>query len=55
MADGFSLTNSDLKHYPHFDAPISLKEIERLVTDEQRVASNKFYPFFLYTPAPELT
>lgn len=48
MTDDFSLTNSDLKHYPHFDAPISLKEIERLVTDEQRVASNKFYPFFLY-------
>lgn len=48
MADGFSLTTSDLKHYPHFDAPISLKEIERLVTDEKRVASNKFFPFFLY-------
>ena len=48
MADDFSLTTSDLKHYPHFDAPISLKVIERLVTDEKRVTSNKFFPFFLY-------
>lgn len=48
MGGDFSLTNSDLKHYPHFDAPISLKEIERLVTDKKRVAANRFYPFFLY-------
>ena len=48
MTDVFSLTNSDLKHYPHFDAPISLKEIESLVTDPKRVEENSFYPFFLY-------
>lgn len=48
MANDFSLNTSDLKHYPHFDAPISLKDIERLVTDEKRVASNNFFPFFLY-------
>ncbi len=48
MTEEFSFTNSDLKHYPHFDAPISLKEIERLVTDGKRVASNSFYPFFLF-------
>jgi len=48
MTEKFSFTNSDLKHYPHFDAPISLKDIERLVTDEKRVASNSFYPFFLF-------
>ncbi|MEM6635549.1 MAG: reverse transcriptase domain-containing protein [Pseudomonadota bacterium] len=48
MADDFSFSNSDLKHYPHFDAPLSLNEIKRLVTDEKRVASNSFYPFFLY-------
>ena len=48
MTDEFSLSNADLKHYPHFDAPISLEEIERLVTDPTRVAANSFYPFFLY-------
>lgn len=48
MAVDFSFTTSDLKHYSHFDAPISMKEIERLVTDEKRVASNKFYPFLRY-------
>ena len=41
-------SSHDLKHYPHFDAPISLPEIERLVTDLRRVAANAFYPFLLY-------
>lgn len=48
MEDEFDFTAKDLKHYPHFDAPITLKEIRRLVTDPQRVATNSFYPFFLY-------
>jgi hypothetical protein len=48
MEDEFDFTAKDLKHYPHFDAPITLKEIRRLVTDPQRVAANSFYPFFLY-------
>lgn len=48
MEDEFDFTAKDLKHYPHFDAPITLKEIRRLVTDQQRVAANSFYPFFLY-------
>ncbi|MDJ0685414.1 MAG: hypothetical protein QNJ84_11985 [Alphaproteobacteria bacterium] len=38
----------DLKHYPHFDRRLSIKEAEELVSDPERVASNKFYPFFLY-------
>ncbi len=38
----------DLKHYPHFDRRLSLAEAEAIVSDPQRVASNKFYPFFLY-------
>ncbi|MFC3631362.1 hypothetical protein ACFOM8_18155 [Paracoccus angustae] len=48
MEDEFDFTAKDLKHYPHFDAPITLKEIRHLVTDPQRVAANSFYPFFLY-------
>lgn len=48
MQDEFDFTAKDLKHYPHFDAPITLREIRRLVTDPQRVAANSFYPFFLY-------
>lgn len=48
MTHKFDFTRSDLKTYPHFDAPISLKEIKRLVANEDRVSSNKFYPFFLY-------
>lgn len=48
MEDDFSLTTSNLKHYPHFDAPISLKEVKKLVMNEEGVASNTFYPFFLF-------
>lgn len=48
MDDEFDFTAKDLKHYPHFDAPITLKEIRQLVTVPQRVATNSFYPFFLY-------
>lgn len=48
MKDTFDFTGEDLKHYPHFDAPIALKEIRRLVTDPVRVASNSFYPFLRY-------
>lgn len=39
---------SDLKHYPHFDAPISARKAERIVTDPTRVASHAFFPFLLY-------
>ena len=38
----------DLKHYPHFDSHLSIKEANAIVSDPKRVASNKFYPFFLY-------
>lgn len=38
-----------IKNYPHFDSPISLSEIEALVTNPARVASNTFYPFLRYT------
>ena len=42
------LTSRDLKHYPHFDAPIPISEIRSLVSNPLRVAENKFYPFLLY-------
>ena len=38
----------DLKHYPHFDRRLSIEEAEEIVSDPDRVTSNKFYPFFLY-------
>lgn len=38
----------DLKHYPHFDRRLSIKEAREIVSDPARVASNKFFPFFLY-------
>lgn len=38
----------DLKNYPHFDAAISISEIEALVRDPLRVAKNTFYPFMRY-------
>ena len=37
-----------LKHYPHFDAPIPIKEIESLVNSPHRVAMHAFYPFLRY-------
>lgn len=41
-------SSKDLKHYPHFDRFLSIEEAEEIVSDPSRVASNKFYPFFLY-------
>lgn len=38
-----------IKNYPHFDSPLSLTEIEALVSDPLRVAKNTFYPFMRYT------
>lgn len=38
----------DLKHYPHFDRYLSLEEANEIVSNPERVAKNKFYPFFLY-------
>ncbi|SNR56728.1 reverse transcriptase domain-containing protein [Paracoccus sediminis] len=44
----FDFSSSDLKNYPHFDSPISLREIRKLVTCKTRVASNTFFPFMRY-------
>ncbi|WP_294201946.1 reverse transcriptase domain-containing protein [uncultured Sphingomonas sp.] len=37
-----------LKQYPHFDKPIRLKDIDKLVRDPQAVARNSFYPFMRF-------
>lgn len=38
----------DQKQYPHFDAPLSLSEMEHIANDTSAVKSNKFYPFLRY-------
>lgn len=42
------LRDSDLKHYPHFDAPISAADAHTLATDRDRVAKHKFFPFIRF-------
>jgi len=46
--NSWSLKESDLKKYPHFDSWISAKEAQALATDPDRVAKHTFYPFMLY-------
>lgn len=41
-------TNEDMKHYPHFDAPLKLSEIRKIVNDPARVARNAFFPLIQY-------
>lgn|GEM_PF-354860 len=48
MTGDFELSSKDLKHYPHFDAPLPLHEARRLVSNKKRVSENKFYPLLLY-------
>lgn len=38
----------DQKHYPHFDAPLKLSEIKRIVNDPEIVARNAFFPLIQY-------
>jgi hypothetical protein len=38
----------NLKHYPHFDAPLKLSEIKAIVNDPGRVARNAFFPLIQY-------
>ncbi|CAI3938934.1 reverse transcriptase domain-containing protein [Commensalibacter communis] len=42
------LISDDMKNYPHFDNHIFLENINKLVTDPQRVAKHCFYPFIQY-------
>ncbi|MDH2133147.1 hypothetical protein N5J77_18610 [Sphingobium yanoikuyae] len=38
----------DLKHYPHFDAPLKLSEIRSIVNSPVKVAHNAFFPLIQY-------
>ena len=49
MVAVFSIENKDLKNYPHFDAPLSKKEIRQIVSNPRRVAENRFYPLISYS------
>lgn len=44
----WELTPKDVKHYPHFDAPLKLSEIRKIVNDPVRVAQNAFFPLIQY-------
>ncbi|SHK32154.1 Reverse transcriptase (RNA-dependent DNA polymerase) [Roseomonas rosea] len=44
----WKLNSSDLKRYPHFDKYLPPEEIERIVTDPNRVRTNAFFPFIRY-------
>jgi hypothetical protein len=44
----WSLEESDLKRYPHFDPWISRKEATAIATSERRVAAHPFFPFIRY-------
>lgn len=41
-------STKDRKQYPHFDAPLSLSEMERIANDPDAVAKNPFFPFLKY-------
>lgn len=41
-------TTKNQKQYPHFDAPLSLAEMERIANDQTLVAQNAFLPFLRY-------
>ena len=45
MEDEFDFAPRISKHYPHFDAPITLREIRNLVTDREAVAPTRFTRF----------
>lgn len=44
----WTLKESDLKSYPHFDTDISLEEAQKLATTPAKVAKHPFYPFIFY-------
>ena len=47
----YKLRDKDCKNYPHFDAPISRRILQRLVNDPAAVARHAFLPFLVYTKA----
>ena len=48
MRNDEQITRNDLKHYRHFDAPISLSKVRELVENPERVAEHKFFPLLRY-------
>lgn len=48
---GYELRDKDFKQYPHFDAPISRDDLQKLVDDPQQVSSHPFLPFLVITKA----
>ena len=44
----WELTSTDLKQYPHFDAPLSAAKANALARDPERVRKHGFFPFLLY-------
>ena len=48
MRNKFNFSTKDIKHYKHFDAPISRQEAECIVKCKNLVETNKFFPFLLY-------
>lgn len=41
--------NKDIKHYPHFDAPLPKAEIARIANDPTEVKRNAFFPLLRFT------
>lgn len=48
MESDYEFSARDLKHYPHFDSPISRKNIRRLLQEFETGPERAFYPFFRY-------
>ena len=49
--DSWKPSQKDQKQYPHFDAPLSLRELGRIANNPDRVARNPFFPFLRYYDA----
>lgn len=45
---GAELQLPKIKHYPHFDAPISDENIQAIITNPNKVKKNAFFPFLQY-------
>ena len=44
----YTFKNEDRKCYPHFDAPLAVTEINKLVSNPVRVAKHQFFPFLTF-------
>jgi hypothetical protein len=48
MDSDYDFAASEQKHYPHFDAPISRRNIRQMLRGFEAGPDRAFYPFFLY-------